>query len=66
MSEMISKENLKVWLKNNEPSLYYLWESQKSLAENVELRDLGKLFADPNEHIQKDWINENTSSWKNC
>ena len=60
MSEMISKENVKVWLKNNEPSLYYLWESQKSLAENVELRDLGKLFADPNEHIQKDWINENT------
>jgi len=48
------------WLKENEPSVYYLRESQKSLSKDINLRDLGKLFADANEHIQKDWINENT------
>lgn len=57
---MINETQVLDYLKINNPSLYYLWLSQKDLAKNTELRDLGKLFADPNEHIQKDWINENT------
>lgn len=57
---MINEKQVLDYLKINNPSLYYLWLSQKDLAKNTELRDLGKLFADPNEHIQRDWINENT------
>ena len=58
---MINETQVLDYLKINNPSVYYLWKSQKDLAKNTELRDLGKLFADPNEHIQCDWINENTS-----
>jgi hypothetical protein len=57
----ITKNQVLEYLKLNEPSVYYLWLSQEDLAKNIELRDLGKLFADPNEHIQCDWINENTN-----
>lgn len=32
-----------------------------NLGKKGELRDLGKLMAEPNEYIQRDWINENTS-----
>ena len=56
----ITRKEVFKWLKKNEPLVYYLTESQKSLSKDTNLRDLGKLFADPNEHIQKDWINENT------
>ena len=56
----MTKKEVLSWLKENEPTVYYLRESQKSLKKDMNLRDLGKLFADPNEHIQKDWINENT------
>lgn len=57
---MINEVQVLDYLKKNNPSVYYLWLSQKDLAKNTELRDLGKLFADPNEHIQRDWINKNT------
>lgn len=57
----LSEEQVLNWLKINQPATYYLHLSQKDLSINTELRDLGKLFADPNEHIQADWINENTS-----
>jgi hypothetical protein len=57
---MINEKQVLDYLKINNPSVYYLWISQKDLAKNTELRDLGKLFADPNEHIQRDWINDNT------
>jgi hypothetical protein len=57
---MINEKQVLDYLKINNPSVYYLWLSQKDLAKNTELRDLGKLFADPNEHIQRDWINQNT------
>ena len=58
---MITKTEVLNWLKEYEPAVYYLRESQKFLSKDINLRDLGKLFADPNEHIQMDWINENTS-----
>lgn len=57
---MITKNQVIDYLKKEEPTVYYLWKSQRDLAKNTELRDLGKLFADPNEYIQCDWINENT------
>lgn len=57
----MKKNEVLSWLKENEPATYYLYLSQKDLVKNSELRDLGKLFADPNEHIQTDWINENTN-----
>jgi len=58
---MVTKEQVDKWLYENNKALYYLNQSMESLTENTELRDMGKLFADPNEHIQKDWINDNTS-----
>lgn len=57
---MITKNQVIDYLKINNPSVYYLWISQEDLVKNTELGNLGKLFADPNEHIQKDWINANT------
>lgn len=58
---MITENEVFEYLKKNQKSVYYLWKSQKDLSKNTELRDLGKLFADANEHIQADWINENTA-----
>jgi hypothetical protein len=58
---MITEKEVFEYLKKNQKSVYYLWKSQKDLSKNIELRDLGKLFADANEHIQADWINENTT-----
>ena len=58
----MTQDQVYKWLKENDPMLYYLSLSKQSLADgNLELRDLGKLFADPNEYIQLDYINENTS-----
>jgi len=61
MNEITKEQEISDWLYKNNKGLYYLSKSMKSLSENIELRDMGKLFADPNEHIQKDWINNNTS-----
>ena len=59
---MKNKEEVYKWLKENDPMLYYLSISMQNLSDgNLELRDLGKLFADPNEYIQRDYINKNTS-----
>ena len=33
----------------------------QGLLRDKNYRDLGKLFAEPNEYFQKDWINENCS-----
>ena len=40
--------------------LYYMNEAWVNLMKNGDLRDLGKIFAEPNEYIQRDWINKNT------
>jgi hypothetical protein len=61
MKVNLTEESVLNWLKLNNLALYYLALSQKDLSKNIELRDLGKLFADPNEYIQADWINDNTS-----
>jgi len=58
--KMITEQKVLDYLKKHNPSIYYLWKSEKDLIKNSEIRDLGKLFSDPNEHIQCDWINENT------
>ena len=57
---MITETDVKNWLKENNKSLFYLWAAQDSLAEDMNLQDLGKLFAEPNEQIAKDWINAKT------
>lgn len=58
----MTQSEVYMWLKENDPILYYLSLSKESLVNgNLELRDLGKLLADPNEYIQRDYINENTS-----
>ena len=59
---MITENQVIEWLKQNEPSTYYLRIAQFGLVNKKNAkRDLGKLFAESNEHIQCDWINENTS-----
>ena len=45
---MITETDVKNWLKENNKSLFYLWAAQDSLAEDMNLQDLGKLFAEPN------------------
>ena len=40
---------------------YYLALSKEKMIQESSLIDLGKLFANPNEFIQADWINENTT-----
>lgn len=58
----MTQDQVYKWLKENDPFLYYLSLSKEGLVDgNLELRDLGKLLADPNEYIQRDYINENTS-----
>lgn len=38
----------------------YISMSLENLSKKGELRDLGKLMAEPNEYIVRDWINKNT------
>lgn len=59
--ENITEAQVMEWLKKNKPSTYYLELSQTDLIKSSNVRDLGKMFAEPNEYIQRDWINENTS-----
>lgn len=59
--EDITRDIMLEWIKVNEPATYYLILSQKDLIKSSNVRDLGKMFAEPNEYIQRDWINENTS-----
>jgi len=40
---------------------HYLLKSVDGLIKHSNLRDLGKLFAEANEHYQVDWINNNTN-----
>ncbi len=39
----------------------YLVHAIEKMVEEKNTRDLGKLFAEPNEYIQRDWINKNTT-----
>ena len=59
---MLTKKEVLSWLKENETSTYYLRDAAFGLVNKKNAkRDLGKLFAESNEQIQCDWINENTS-----
>ena len=49
------------WLKLNKPDVYYLAISSTNLVKNGNVRDLGTLYAEANEYIQLDWVNENTN-----
>lgn len=44
----------------------YITEAYEHMVESVETRELGKLLAQPNEYMQRDWINMHTSLtvWK--
>lgn len=57
----ITRESMLNWSKKHEPAMYYLWITADDLARLNQTRELGKLFAEPNERIQCQWINENTS-----
>lgn len=57
---MISKSTLKQ-VKKESKLVYYLIIAFSKLVEFKQLRELGKILAESNEYIQKDWINENTS-----
>jgi hypothetical protein len=57
---MISEHTLSLVKKENKLA-YYLIIAFFKLVESKQLRDLGKILAESNEYIQKDWINENTS-----
>jgi hypothetical protein len=59
--ENITESQVMEYLKINKPAIYYLILSQTDLIKNSNVRDLGKMFAESNEYIQRDWINENTS-----
>lgn len=56
---MLSEETLNLIRKENK-IIYYVVLSFMKLLEKNNLRDLGKILAEGNEYVQKDWINENT------
>jgi hypothetical protein len=56
---MISEHTLNLVKKENK-LVYYLIIAFFKLIELKQFRDLGKILAESNEYIQKDWINENT------
>lgn len=60
-TQEITDSQIFEYLQKNHPALYYLSLSMNDLSLNQEYRDLGKLFANPNEYILTDWINENTT-----
>jgi hypothetical protein len=57
----MNESQIMEWLKLNKPDVYYLALSSTNLVKNGNVRDLGKLYAEANEYIQLDWINENTN-----
>jgi hypothetical protein len=48
------------WLKKNKPELYYIHIASKNMLKKKKVGAMGKLFAESNEYIQRDWINKNT------
>ena len=48
-------------VKMNRKIQKYFSIALNSLVEEKNWRDLGKIMAEPNEYIQRDWINDNTS-----
>ncbi len=61
VADVITEVSVKNWLAENNKALFYLWQAQSSLTKNTNNRDLGKLFAEANEYIVRDWINSKTS-----
>jgi hypothetical protein len=56
---MISEKTLNQ-VKKESKIIYYLIIAFISLIKNKQIRDIGKILAESNEYIQRDWINENT------
>lgn len=49
------------WLKENRPDIYYIKLASDNFLKKGNIRELGKIFSEANEYIQKDWIHSNTS-----
>lgn len=49
------------WLKENRPDIYYIKLASDNFLKKRNIRELGKIFSEANEYIQKDWIHSNTS-----
>lgn len=48
------------WLKQNRPDIYYIKVASDNFLKKGNVRELGKIFSEANEYVQRDWIHENT------
>jgi hypothetical protein len=49
------------WLLKNKPYVYYMKVACDNFLEKKNIRELGKIFSEVNEYVQRDWIHKNTN-----
>lgn len=49
------------WLLKNKPYVYYMKIACDNFLAKKNIRELGKIFSEVNEYVQKDWIDKNTN-----
>lgn len=57
----MTEEDVMVWLQKNRPDMYYMKLASDNFLRKKNIRELGKIFSEANEYIQRDWIHANTN-----
>ena len=57
----MTEEDVMVWLQENRPDIYYMKLASDNFLRKKNIRELGKIFSEANEYIQRDWIHANTN-----
>jgi hypothetical protein len=57
----MTEKDVMNWLLKNKPHVYYMNIACDNFLEKRNIRELGKLFSEVNEYVQKDWIHKNTN-----
>jgi hypothetical protein len=57
----MTENEVMMWLNENRPDIYYMKLASDNFLKKRNVRELGKIFSEANEYIQRDWIHTNTA-----
>ncbi len=57
----MTEQHITEWLEKNRPDIFYVKLALDNFLKKQNIRELGKIFSEANEYIQRDWIHSNTS-----
>jgi hypothetical protein len=60
IGKYMTENEVMMWLKENRPDIYYMKLASDNFLKKRNVRELGKIFSEANEYIQRDWIHVNT------